>query len=176
MKTHSKTTRGKGLRIPSRMTAEESSPFPWLVSEIDAALRSLLTSLSGPRRRPRRPLETNLLSRFRPPCRGRGGVHCAPLRRTSRLGFDSPCPGRGGVHCAPLRRTSRLGFRSPSRGRGGSTAPPQDEPLVSVSALLAGAEEAPTAPPLDESLVSAFPSPASPAVGACCLAISALES
>ena len=153
MKTHSKTTRGKGLRIPSRMTAEESSPFPWLVSEIDAALRSLLTSLSGPRRRPRRPLETNLLSRFRPPCRGRGGVHCAPLRRTSRLGF-----------------------RSPSRGRGGSTAPPQDEPLVSVSALLAGAEEAPTAPPLDESLVSAFPSPASPAVGACCLAISALES
>ena len=41
MKTHFKTTRGKGLRIPSRTTTGGSSPFPWSVSEVDAALRLL---------------------------------------------------------------------------------------------------------------------------------------
>ena len=88
MKTHLKTARGKGLIIPSRTTAGGSSPFPWSVSEVDAALRSLSP----------------------PSYRGPGGVHCARLRRTSRLAFGLLCSGRGGHHCAPLRRTSHLGL------------------------------------------------------------------
>ena len=45
IKLHVKTTRGKGLHIPSRTTARGTSPFPWSVSEVDAAPRSL-SSLS----------------------------------------------------------------------------------------------------------------------------------
>ena len=52
-------------------------------------------SLPGPRRS-LRPLETNLSS-LGPPCRGRGGVRCAPLRRTSRLGL--PVTGIASVGC-----------------------------------------------------------------------------
>ena len=58
MKIHFKTTRGKGLRIPSRTTAGGSSPFPLSVPEVDVALSRFRPSLLGPRRRPRRPLET----------------------------------------------------------------------------------------------------------------------
>ena len=104
------------------------------MSEVDAALRSLSALKSGPRRRPLRPLETNLSSRFRPslpgprrhllrpletktsPCFQPSGAEEAsttpPLRRTSRLGFDSPCRAEE----AP---TSRLDFGPPCRGQGG---------------------------------------------------------
>ena len=54
-------------------------------------------SQPGPRRRSLRPLDTNLSSQFRPLSRGRGGVHCTPLRRTSRLGL--PVAGIPGGRC-----------------------------------------------------------------------------
>ena len=115
MKTHVKTTRGKGLRIPTRTTGEGSSSFPWSLSEVDAALRSLSALKSGPRRRPLRPLETNLSSRFRPSLPGPRRHLLRPLETKT-----SPCFQPSGAEEAsttpPLRRTSRLAFGPACRG------------------------------------------------------------